>query len=485
MAVWCATATIVVGRPAAGKDMPSTGCCSSRDEPSVLPDLNFSWQRPDQSCLLAAVTFVHQNLEFQYAIAVEDVPLGNTSLAAQLAAFKDFGKSTQVVETPSRSYNGQQLSIPTYVNEFWTSKQRAANSLHEVSYRACFKPQLPRFFIQRLTSQGDLVYDPFMGRGTTLIEAGLLGRVPCGCDINPLSVVLSEPRLHPPTMEAITERLRGIDFASVRETPEELLVFYHPETLRELCALKHYLIERKASGRSDYIDDWIRMVAVNRLTGHSPGFFSVYTMPPNQAVSVKRQKLINEKRNQKPPRRHVAAIICKKSRQLLADCDGHVREVLSRIGGTARLLTQHSAVTPKLGTGSVSLVVTSPPFLDVVDYAGDNWLRCWFIGVDPTSVKLTVPKRVEDWQQTMSQVFRELHRVLRRGGHVAFEVGEVRNGKIKLEEAVVPCGIEGGLQPFLIVINAQKFTKTANCWGVDNNVKGTNTNRIVVFRKPG
>jgi hypothetical protein len=430
------------------------------------------------------VTLVQQDLAFRHSVPSEEVPLLGTPLAEQLAAFREFGKATQVVETSAVTFGSLDLCVPTYVNEFWTSKQRAASSLHEVSYRACFKPQLPRFFIQRLTSPGDLVYDPFMGRGTTLVEAGLLGRAPCGCDINPLSVVLTGPRLRPPTMETITRRLREIDFAKARETPEELLVFYHAETLKELCALKQYLLERSASGRSDPVDDWIRMVAVNRLTGHSPGFFSVYTMPPNQAVSIKSQRVINEKRSQKPPRRHVADIIGKKSRRLLSDCDGAVRQVLSEMGGCARLLTQHCGSTPELASGSVSLVVTSPPFLDVVDYAGDNWLRCWFIGVDPASVKLTVPKRLEDWQRAMSGVFRELNRVLRRGGHVAFEVGEVRHGKVKLEEAVLPCGIEAGLEPVLIVINDQKFTKTANCWGVDNNDKGTNTNRIVVFRKP-
>ncbi|MND06482.1 hypothetical protein D3C83_278860 [compost metagenome] len=51
-----------------------------------------------------------------------------------------------------------------------------------------------------------------------------------------------------------------------------------------------------------------------------------------------------------------------------------------------------------------------------------------------------------------------------------------------MEEAVLPCGIAAGLKPELILINDQEFTKTANCWGVDNNAKGTNTNRIVLFR---
>lgn len=73
--------------------------------------------------------------------------------------------------------------------------------------------------------------------------------------------------------------------------------------------------------------------------------------------------------------------------------------------------------------------------------------------------------------------------ILEPGGHVAFEVGEVHGGKIKLEQAVVPCGIAAGFRPMLVLIKDQQFTKTANCWGVDNNDKGTNTNRVVVLRK--
>jgi len=407
-----------------------------------------------------------------------------SNLADELAAFRGFGQATRQLATRWGTSDGRVCEVPTFVNEFWTARQRQANSLHEVSYRACFKPQLPRFFIERLTQPGDVVYDPFMGRGTTPIEAALLGRVPFANDINPLSFVFTRPRLHPPTLNEVAGRLREINFADHDEFPNNLLVFYHPDTLREICALKKYFLRRASTGHLDGADEWLRMVAMNRLTGHSPGFFSVYTLPPNQAVSVQSQRKINAKRNQTPPRRDVASIILKKSRQLLGDIAPAVRETLARVADHAMLLTAHAAATPQIPSGSVSLVVTSPPFLNVVQYAADNWLRCWFTGIDPQPVKLTTPRKLEDWAAAMTRVFRELHRVLKPSGHVAFEVGEVHGGKTKLEETVLPCGVAAELEPVLVLINDQQFTKTANCWGVDNMGKGTNTNRIVVFRKP-
>ncbi len=390
--------------------------------------------------------------------------------ANELRSFRDFGTATQEALT---------AGVPTYINEFWTAKQRAAHSLHEISYRACFKPQLPRFFIERLTAPGDIVYDPFMGRGTTLVEAALLGRAASGCDVNPLSAVLTKPRLNPPLQSDVEKRLAQIDYSYSGEVWEELHTFYHPSTLRQITALKNYFLNRDL----DPIDDWIRMVALNRLTGHSPGFFSVYTMPPNQAVSIKSQIKINERRKQTPPERNVPAIIAKKSRQLLGDLDSAHRAALRSTSARSQLLTGSCAATPALPGNSVSLVVTSPPFLDIVDYAGDNWLRCWFLGIDPKSIQITTPKKIEIWRDAMTQVFHELHRVLRPGGYIAFEVGEVRKGTIRLEDVVLQCGAAANLRARLILINAQEFTKTANCWGVDNNSLGTNTNRIVLFQK--
>ena len=244
-----------------------------------------------------------------------------------------------MLATPFADASGKTRDVPVFVNEFWTARQRQASSLHEVSYRACFKPQLPRFFIERLTRPGDVVYDPFMGRGTTPVEAALLGRVPFGNDINPLSVVMTRPRLSPPLLDDIAGRLGKINLADPDETPADLLVFYHPETLRAIGSLKKYLRLRRSRGRLDPVDDWIEMVSLNRLTGHSPGFFSVYTLPPNQAVSVKSQLKINAKRNQTPPPRDVAKLILKKSRQLLGDCDPVARQALAGVAGKSLFTT--------------------------------------------------------------------------------------------------------------------------------------------------
>ena len=364
----------------------------------------------------------------------------------------------------------EEAGLRYFVNAFWTAAQRRGHSIHEISYRACFKSQLPAFFIERLTGPGDRVFDPFSGRGTTAVQAALMGRTPAANDVNPLSAMLCAPRLNPPSVAAIRARLSEIDLSKAVSDPAEadLLAFYHPDTLRQITALRAWLLDRE-----DPVDAWIRMVAINRLTGHSPGFFSVYTMPPNQAVSAGSQRKINQTRDQVPPPRDVPAIILKKTISLLSDG-------LPSPHPAAILLTGPAERTPGLADASVDLIVTSPPFLDVVDYEGDNWLRCWFAGIDPADVRIDKHRDIASWGAFVRRGFQEFARVVRPGGFVGFEVGEVRGGKVLLERHVA-AAIEG--LPFDVLgvmLNQQTFTKTANCWGVNNNRGGTNSNRIVM-----
>lgn len=387
---------------------------------------------------------------------------------ADIRVFTEFGRATDDV-----TENG----IPYLVNEFWTAGQRQAHALQEVSYRACFKPQLPDFFIRRLTVPGDAVYDPFMGRGTTPVQAALMGRRPVGNDINPLSVLFTRPRLAPPSLAAVARRLDEIPWQRGTIERDDLRVFFHEDTLQQISALRAYLLQRAPlGGDADPVDDWIRMVALNRLTGHSPGFFSVYTLPPNQAVSAESQRKINEKRNQTPQPKNIAALILKKTKSLLAD--GGMPDHPSAMLGSAP-----ADNTPFVADGSISLVVTSPPFLDIVQYAEDNWLRCWFAGIDVTQVKIDRHRNEESWSAMVRATLAELARVVKPGGHVAFEVGEVRNGQVLLEKLVWQAADGLPFERLAVIVNRQNFTKTSNCWGIRNNTRGTNTNRIVVLRR--
>ena len=394
-------------------------------------------------------------------------------------------RRSQLLTAKGASVGQYPSGYPVVVRELWTSRQRQMSRLHEVSYRACFKAELPDWFIERYTQEGDIVYDPFAGRGTTALQASLRGRRFISNDLNPLSRILTEPRITPPPLSAIAQRLDEIDFndpAGLHPSEDEpdLQPFYNPQTLAELRCLRSYLYQRRISGQEDILDAWIRMVATTRLTGHSPGYFSVYTLPPNQAVSPKRQRVINERyQNDLGVYRSVRNLIWKKTQKLLRDCPQ------GNIGLGGLFLTCDATETYAIPDHSVQLIVTSPPFLNVVQYESDNWLRLWFNCLQPElfAGKMIQTGKIGSWNESMLAVFREFKRVMAPGAYGAFEVGEVQSGRVKLDEEVYRLLIEADLLPEATLINQQVFTKTANIWGVNNNSKGTNSNRIVLFRQ--
>jgi ubiquinone/menaquinone biosynthesis C-methylase UbiE len=96
---------------------------------------------------------------------------------------------------------------------------------------------------------------------------------------------------------------------------------------------------------------------------------------------------------------------------------------------------------------------------------------------------ITMSRTVKLWGEIMENVFRELYRITKPGGWVAFAVSEIRNGSIRLDEVIVPLGFNAEFSGVGILINNQKFSKTSNIWGIHDNVRGTNSNRVVMFSK--
>lgn len=70
------------------------------------------------------------------------------------------------------------------MNTVWSFPDRGNWATHDAKYRGNWSPYIPRNLLLRYSQQGDLVLDQFIGGGTTLVEAKLLGRNVIGVDVN-------------------------------------------------------------------------------------------------------------------------------------------------------------------------------------------------------------------------------------------------------------------------------------------------------------
>jgi DNA modification methylase len=98
-------------------------------------------------------------------------------------------------------------------------------------YPAKFIPQLASRLINELTSCGDLVVDPFMGSGTTLVEAKVLGRPSVGIDINPVAHLISKAKTTPIEPKTLDRQWKILQSKiNVGETDTNLFLQFKSET---------------------------------------------------------------------------------------------------------------------------------------------------------------------------------------------------------------------------------------------------------------
>ncbi len=144
---------------------------------------------------------------------------------------------------------------------------------HTCTYMAMFPPELPNYFIQRFTSPGDVVLDPFSGRGTTPVQACALGRYGIGNDLNDLAYILTLGKLANPSLEDVLQRLSELRDSYRREewlyftgVPRKIRMIFHPETTRQLLYL-----QRELDWRNSPVDSFIGMILMGAMHGASKG----------------------------------------------------------------------------------------------------------------------------------------------------------------------------------------------------------------------
>lgn len=371
--------------------------------------------------------------------------------------------------------NSRFLKLPYYRGKFWSESSSTPN-IHQLSYRACFKPALVSYLIKHLSEPGDIVYDPFAGRGTVPVEAAYLGRRPVWSDVNPISFVYTLPRIRVPSQHEVLAAFDEIDIKQPMLTSDHdpLLQFFHPSTLNELLNIRHACLQRIAEQSIPHI--CILMLLASRLHGNSDGYLSTYTMPASQAVSINRQEKINEKYIHTPTYRSTRKVLVRKYQLIYRNTNPG----------------DHCCAEPEYHIGSAdsvnldcrpNLIITSPPFIDEVDYKGDNWLRCWLLGVESKDLPIWQTRSVEAWRTQMTGVLFNLHKNSAEDAILCWETGEVRQGTIDLAQHSAAAAHSAGWKVYCCLIHEVEFSKVSATYGVSSNEKGTNTNRVLIAYK--
>ncbi len=379
---------------------------------------------------------------------------------AQLGAHHAQDRASEMRARRCNVGNGTTVEIPVLLNQFWSRQQRAGCSLQRVAYREAFNGPLPGFFIERLSRVGELVYDGFMGRGTTLIEAAWNGRIPIGNDANPISKMIIEALLRPQPLGLWRFRM---DWCEVRpaldKVPEAVFSVFHPQTLYDLCSVRQWLLECQQQGEFEEIHRWNRMLVLTSLAGARSGYLIGPSLHANTPMLPTRFWRPTAPSHCQLPRKELIDCLGRRSESLTATLDSWQVRGLEKVFPQSILLTGPAHSTAQLANNSVSLIVTGPPGLKPFNYVLENWLRCWFVDLDPASVQIPAHRELDAWCQEMAGVFVEFYRVLQPGGYCVIDLGRLRPRKIRWDEVILELMLLAGFTPVALLVNSTHYGK--------------------------
>jgi hypothetical protein len=240
-----------------------------------------------------------------------------------------------------------------------------------------FPPSFVERYVLAFTEPGEIVFDPFCGRGTTIFESLLLGRYAYGVDINPVAACISAAKAAPPLLRNVERRVEELrsdytnaDGVTIPDS-EFFRLCYTAETLRQICFLRGRL-----NWQSSKVDCFIAATTLGCLHGESHKTENCFSNRMPRTISTKPDYSVRwwRTRGLEPPERNVFDILRRQLRFRYS-------EGTPALKGEARLgdVRGASLMYRKLG-GRVKLLITSPPYLDTTDYGEDQWLRLWFLG---------------------------------------------------------------------------------------------------------
>jgi DNA methylase len=414
------------------------------------------------------------------------------------------------------------LELPAIgIEPEWKTQQRLwGHSFHPMcSYLASFPAALTHSFIARYSRPGDVVLDPFSGRGTTPLQACAEGRIGVGNDLNPFAHLLTASKVEPATRAAAATRLAQLRLAwhadaarwttsaeavitdpvdalvpaagsgspattGTETVPPEVAVAFHPHTLGQL------LFVRATLRLDDRTDRFLAAAISGILHGKSASYLSEL-MPNTFSMAPRYVRDFAARTAFASPRRDVFDGLAAKLDRLFRQPAPPV-EGLALLGDARDVASRaRTALRDRGRPDRARLVVTSPPYLRVVKYGYYNWLRTWFLGFDARAIDATLDDahHREPYLAFMRDVLGGLRPVLADDAVVVLVIGDVETDRGRriaggvglaertFEQAAEPEGYRLAGVARDDVAAVRKMTKL---WG-DEAGRATKTDRILVL----
>ena len=397
-----------------------------------------------------------------------------------------------------------------YIKDTWrqnpnrdaTSGRLYGHPMHGMASRSgSFPPALADYFISNFSRVGDLVLDPYSGKGTAPYQACLLDRIGFGVDVTPEAYVLTGAKVNAIKHEEAVEYLKSIRFGisntNIKDVHPDVKVFFSIKTLAQILVIRERLLEdfnfeankfnyeigqifHQAKTKKEQFAQYWLGILIGILHGSSSYSLSLpcshsFSMAPNYT------KNYAKKHNLKKPDRNVIQCMIEKSFYLQ-------NAGIARVSGKAYL--GKAQELPKSWEEKFNLIVTSPPYFTAQSYAWDNWLREWLLGFDFKEVRkqTTQTASYERYSNAMYLFLREAYRVLKPGKRAFVVVGDVTkksaNGKtiIRTSDVISHEAKKAGFEIDLIINDDIPPTKRYNSSFLSTN-QGLQIDRIVCLRK--
>lgn len=381
------------------------------------------------------------------------------------------------------------MMVEEYITPW--AKKNDSDPLHSLcSYLGAFPPSLANYFIKYFTDKKDLVFDPFSGRGTTILESRMLGRKSFGSDLNPIALALSKAKSNYVKKEDVINRINDLqsyyDYAlfhpEAEGESEEIHLIFHSRTIAELCFLKSELLN---SG--DKIDQFIIGAILGIMHGGvrkdgTSGYLSI-SMPNTFSMSPDYVRRFVQTKELSREYRNVFNILKEKVERVFKKHKSPKIESNIFECDAKSLLNSKDVSKYK---GKVDLLLTSPPYLGIVNYAKQNWIRTWFLESDPTEIseKLDDDLNINQWVKFTKETAFQFKQMMKPDGVAVFVIGDVARSST----SVIPLAREFAMMikennlfknTWVFSDYIQGVDKTTRIWG-ETKGKATATDRIVI-----